>query len=62
MLELLRDHARSELFEGGVGSPTAGKLDESVPGAGEGQLEDQADYAVIVVLDLAFEALAGFED
>src|ERR1700683_5537772 len=33
-----------------------------LPVAGEWKLEDQADNAVIVVLDLALEALAAFED
>ena len=39
-----------------------GEFDERFPVAGEGQLEDEADYAVVVVLDLSGEALAGVED
>ncbi len=62
VFELLFDHARGQLFEVRVGRPAAGELDELVPVAGERQLEDQADDAVIVVLDLTFEALAAVED
>jgi hypothetical protein len=60
--ELLLDDARGQSFEVGVGGPAGGKLDERVPVAGERQLEDQADDAVIVILDLALEALAAVED
>ena len=61
-LELLPDDARGQLLEVGVGGPAAGEFDERVPVAGEGQLEDEADDAVVVVLDLSGEALAAFED
>ena len=59
--ELLLDDARGELFEVGVGDPAAGEFDESLPAAGEGEFEHEADDAVVVVLDLAVEALAGVE-
>ncbi len=52
----------ARVLEVGVGGPAAGKLDESVPAAGEREFEDQADDSVVVVLDFAREALAGFED
>src|SRR5579859_948980 len=60
--QLLPDDARGELLEVGVGGPAGGKFDELVPGTAEGQLEEQADDAVVIVLDLSREALAGFED
>ena len=50
-----------ELFEVGVGGPAAGEFDESVPAAGEGKFELEADDAVIVVLDFSGKALAAFE-
>jgi hypothetical protein len=37
-------------------------LDEVVPIAGKGQLEDHADYTVVEILDVALEAFAAFED
>jgi len=55
----LTDDAGGEALEVGVGGPAAGELDERVPIAGERELEDQADHAVVVVLDLSLEALAG---
>ena len=61
-LEFLPDDADGELFEVGVGGPAAGELDERVPPAGKGQLEVEADDAVVVILDLSGKALAGFED
>jgi hypothetical protein len=61
-LQLLADYAAGQLFEVGVGGPVGGELDQFLPVAGEGELEDQADYAVVVVLDLSGEALAGVED
>lgn len=42
--------------------PAAGESDESLPGTGEGKLEDGADDTIVVVFNLAEEALAGFED
>ena len=40
--------------------PAAGEADEFFPGTGEGLLEDDAEDTVVVVLDGAVEALAGF--
>jgi hypothetical protein len=37
-------------------------LDERVPSAGKREFEDQANDAVVVVLDFSGEALAGIED
>ena len=45
-----------------VPHPSAGEADEAVPVAGEGNLEKDADDAVVVVLDLARQPLAGFEN
>ena len=56
------DDAGGEAFEVGVPNPAAGELDELIPVAGEGQLEDHADHAVVEILDVALQALAAFED
>ena len=61
-LEFFLDDAGGEALEVGVPHPAAGKLDEFVPVAGKGQLEDHADHAVVEVFDLALQALAAFED
>ena len=41
-----------------VPDPAAAQADQRVPVAGKRQLEDHAQHAVVVILDLAFEALA----
>src|SRR6266536_2978596 len=43
-------------------NPAAGETDERVPIAGKRQLEDDAQHAVVVVLDLGVETLAAFEN
>ena len=60
--EFLTDDAGGERFEVGVGGPAAGKLNERVPAAGERKFENEADDSVVVVLDLALEALSAVED
>jgi hypothetical protein len=53
---------------GGVGAevnvpdPARREGDEAVPVAGEGEFEDDGEDAVVVVLDLCAETLAGVED
>ena len=61
-LEFLLDDAGGQALEVGVPNPAAGKLDQLVPVAGEGQLEDHADHAVVEILDVALQAFAAFED
>ena len=61
-LEFLADYAAGQIFEVGVRGPAGGEFDQLLPVAGERELEDQADYAVVVILDLSGEALAGVED
>ena len=61
-LDLLFDDLLGEAGEIGVPNPAAGEADERVPVAGKRQLEDHAEHAVIVVLDLHVEAFAAFED
>src|SRR5271157_1532383 len=61
-LQLLARDARGHGLEVRVGGPAAGNLNQVFPGAGKGQLEDQADDAVIVVLDLSLKPLAAVED
>jgi len=43
-------------------TPSGCEMDEAFPIAGEGELVDDADDAVIVVLDFAFEAFAAAEE
>src|SRR5579863_3937060 len=45
-----------------VPHPAASQANQRVPVSGEGQLHDYTEDPVIVVLDLAFEALSAFED
>jgi len=61
-LEFLADYAAGQIFEVGVRGPAGGEFDQFLPVAGEREFEDQADDAVIVILDLSGEALAGVED
>ena len=61
-LQLLLRNASGETLKVGVGSPAAGELRQRVPAAREWQLENQADYAVVVVLDVSFEALTALKD
>src|SRR5271169_214125 len=60
--DLLFDDLLREAGEIGVPNPTAGEADQRVPVASKGQLEDHAEHAVIVVLDLDVEPFAAFED
>src|ERR1019366_5054861 len=61
-LDFLFDDFLGEAGEIGVPNPAAGEADERVPVAGKGQLEDDAQNPVIVVLDLNVKALAAFEN
>ncbi len=61
-LEFFLDDASRQTFKVGIPNPTAGKLDQVVPVAGEGQLENHADHAIVEVFDLTLQALAAFED
>src|SRR2546429_9714970 len=54
--------AGGETLKVRVRGPAARELYQGVPVAGEGELENQADHAVVVVLNVAFEALTAFED
>ena len=49
-LEFLADDAAGQIFEVGVRGPVGGEFDQLLPVAGERELEDQADYAVIEYL------------
>lgn len=44
-----------------VPDPTAGKVDQTIPIAREGELIDDADDAIVVVFDFAVETLATVE-
>ena len=61
-LDLLFDDLLGEAGEVGVPNPAAGQANQRVPIAGKGQLEDDAQHAVVVVLDLDVETLAAFEN
>ena len=61
-VEALADDGLDAGGEIDVPDPAAGEADERVPVAGKGNFEQDADDAVVVVLDLAGEAFAGFED
>ena len=59
--DLLLNDLLGEAGEVGIPNPAAGQADERVPVAGKRQLEDHAEYAVVVVLDLGVQALTAFE-
>ncbi len=44
-----------------VPHPAAGEVNETLPVARKRELVDNAGHAVVVILDFAFEAFAGFE-
>src|SRR5262249_3155037 len=49
-----------------IGAPTRGEFNQFVPVAGKGEVEDQADYTIVEVLDFSGKAFArvkyqGFE-
>src|SRR4051812_29460039 len=59
--QLLPDHGLDPERKIYVPHPATGQTDQGFPVARERELVDDADNAVIVVLDLAFEALAGVQ-
>ena len=61
-LQLLADDAGRVLLKVHVPDPAAAHADQGVPVAGKRQLEDHAQHAVVVILDLAFQALATVQD
>src|SRR5579864_6642731 len=60
-LELLLHDSRRENFEVRVRRPPAREFHQVIPVPRKRQLEHKADYAVVKILDLSFEALAAFE-
>src|SRR5215470_14014996 len=61
-LDLLLDDFLRKTGEIRVPDPAAGDADKRVPVAGERELEDYAEHAVVVILDLSVEAFATFEN
>ena len=60
-LQFLADDAGGVLVKVDVPDPAAAQANQRVPVAGKRQLEDHAQDAVVVILDLAFQALAAVE-
>ncbi len=60
-LQFLADDAGGVLLKVDVPDPAAAHADQRVPVAGKRQLEDHAQYAVVVILDLTVKALAAVQ-
>ena len=60
--QLYPSNAGGERFKIRVPDPAAGQLHQLAPVPREGQLENQTDDAVVVILDLSFQAFAGLQD
>ena len=61
-LQFLADDAGRVLLKVDVPDPAAAQANQGVPVAGKGQLEDHAQDAVVVILDLPFEPLAAVQN
>src|ERR1700693_2813997 len=60
--QLLVRNLRGMPFEVDVPNPAAAQANQGVPVSRKWQLENHAEHAVIVVLDLSFEAFARFQN